>query len=792
MSALQNAGHVRLHVSITGAVQGVGFRPFVYRLASELAVQGWVGNTATGVLVEVEGSREILDLFLSRLASEKPPRSMIQALDCSWLAPVGYAGFEIRESERLGSKTAVVLPDVATCPDCLEDIVTPGNRRFAYPFANCTNCGPRFTIIEALPYDRPNTSMRGFVMCPVCRQEYENPRDRRFHAQPNACPDCGPHLEWWDPTGRTLSVRQPALEAAAQAIRAGAIVAVKGLGGFHLMTAAHSDVSVRRLRERKRREEKPFALMFPGLAQVRDQCQVSDLEESLLCSPAAPIVLLRRKPAGDGAASRISPEAAPGNPYLGVLLPSTPQHHLLMRLLGFPVVATSGNLAEEPLCIDEHEAVERLGGVVDGFLVHNRPIVRHADDSIVRVMAGRELILRRARGFAPLPVMLPGTSVGTEITKPIPAILAVGGHLKNTIALAIGRQTFLSQHIGDLETTRAYAVFERVIGDFQHFYDAKPALVAADAHPDYLSTKFAKQTGLSLVLVQHHYAHILACMAELGLEQGDVLGVSWDGTGYGTDGTIWGGEFLTLTPSSFERFGHLRTFPLPGGEIAVREPRRAALGLLFEMFGEAVFEQIQWEPVRAFSRAELPVLRRMLVQKLNCPRTSSVGRLFDAVSSLLGLRQRSAFEGQAAMELEWAIDGVDPSALPPPEPVELPILNPLPTAPVSSGRAKVLDWEPLVRSLLQDLQNGLPPGHLSMTLHNSLAEAIIQLAQLAAKKNVVLSGGCFQNKYLTERVVARLHETGFCPFWHRSVPPNDGGIALGQVLATRRQRLNET
>ncbi|HMP83248.1 MAG TPA: carbamoyltransferase HypF, partial [Verrucomicrobiota bacterium] len=493
-----DAAVARLRLAVQGAVQGVGFRPFVYRLACELGLPGWVNNSAQGVFIEVEGERPALEQFLLRLGTDKPPRSFIHSCETTWLDVAGYDGFEIRESELTGNKTALVLPDIATCPDCLREIRDPSDRRYQYPFTNCTNCGPRFSIIESLPYDRANTSMKAFAMCPACQAEYDDPTNRRFHAQPNACPVCGPQLELWRGCIRERS--HDALLAAAQAIREGQIVALKGIGGFHLMVDARNENAVGRLRDRKHREEKPFALMFPTLASVKEVCEVSSPEERLLCSPESPIVLLRRLRVPR---STLPVSIAPGNPNLGVMLPSNPLHHLLMAELGFPVVATSGNLSDEPICTDELDALERLHDIADVFLIHNRPIVRHVDDSIVRVMLDREMILRRARGYAPLPVQLPvGADVrrltlkaGTESEPPhvgcYEPVLAVGAHLKNSVALAAGEQVFLSQHIGDLETEQANRAFRRATQDLSNLYDLKPGVVAADLHPDYLSTQFA-------------------------------------------------------------------------------------------------------------------------------------------------------------------------------------------------------------------------------------------------------------------------------------------------------------
>ncbi|MGA3284550.1 MAG: carbamoyltransferase HypF [Verrucomicrobiota bacterium] len=807
----------RLKVCVRGAVQGVGFRPFVFRLATELQLAGWVNNSTQGVFIEVEGLRVALEKFLFRLEVEKPPRSFIQSLESTWLDPAGYAGFEIRESESGGDKITLVLPDIATCPDCLREIFDPQNRRHRYPFTNCTNCGPRFSIIESLPYDRANTSMKSFTMCPQCQAEYDDPRDRRFHAQPNACPVCGPHLELWrrrtgfQPVSNSklrnrrdaCPTNNDALLAAAKAVREGKIVAVKGLGGFHLMADARNDKTIRLLRERKHREEKPLALMFPTLESVKAACEVSPLEERLLRSPESPIVLLKqivnRK-------SQIVNSVAPSNPYLGVLLPYTPLHHLLMAELGFPVVATSGNLSDEPICTDEREALERLGGIADAFLVHNRPIVRHVDDSIVRVMLDRELVLRRARGYAPLPVVIGGASSaspnnqGVAEFRPPKAILAVGAHLKNTIALSVGNQVFISQHIGDLETEQAYAAFRRVIADFEKLYDTKPQTIAADLHPDYLSTKFAEKIGRAelplgpdaqqrvpaKIGVQHHIAHVLSCMAENELSP-PVLGVSWDGTGYGLDGTVWGGEFFLVTDKTVERTAHLRPFRLPGGDKAVKEPRRTALGLLYEISGDKIFgrqtgsrrggvptsTRAACAPLAAFSAAELATLKTMLAKRLNSPLCSSVGRLFDAVASLINLRQQIRFEGQAAMELEFALDGVNTD-----ETYSLSLVTRHPSL--------VLDWSPMIEAILADIEQGVSVGIISARFHNSLAEAIVTVAKRVGQSRVVLSGGCFQNRYLTERAVRRLQAEGFHPYWHQRVPPNDGGIALGQVIAALR------
>jgi hydrogenase maturation protein HypF len=764
-STLKMAQHERLRVVIRGAVQGVGFRPFVYRLATEMGLPGWVSNSPQGVFVEVEGPPETLRTFLLRLQEERPPRSSIQSLESSFLAPVGFGTFEIRPSDGTGERTTLILPDIGTCTDCLREIFDPADRRHLYPFANCTNCGPRFSIIQALPYDRPNTTMARFAMCEGCATEYENPGDRRFHAQPNACPTCGPHLELWDPAGALLSTHHQAMGDAVEAIRDGHILAVKGLGGFHLMVDARNDDAVRRLRARKHREEKPLAIMAPYLEWVKAVCEVSPLEARLLLSPESPIVLLRRQPSGDGDTGSVAPSVAPGNPDLGIMLPYTPLHHILLRELDIPVVATSGNLSDEPICTDEQDAVSRLAGIADVFLVHDRPIARHVDDSVARVILGREQVLRRARGYAPLPV---------HVGQPLPPLLAVGAHLKNAVAVSNHTEVFLSQHIGDLETSQAFDAFRRVCEDFTRLYDLKPKAVACDSHPDYLSTRHATATGLPVVRVQHHYAHVLACMAENGLDP-PVLGVSWDGTGYGLDQTVWGGEFLRITDTGFERVAHLRPFPLPGGERAIKEPRRTAVGLLYEIERDAFMAREDLAPVRSFGKRERRLLAQALAHRLNTPLTSSAGRLFDGVAALLGLRLTTQFEGQAAMELEWAIQGIvtDES---------------YPFRVEPKDGSMVLDWEPLIRSLVADFTSGFPVAVLAARFHNTLAETIVAVAERLGDRTVALSGGCFQNRYLTERVVQRLTEAGYSPHWHQRVPPNDGGIALGQIMAAARAK----
>ncbi|HEY3663409.1 MAG TPA: carbamoyltransferase HypF [Chthoniobacterales bacterium] len=741
----------RMKMTVRGAVQGVGFRPFVYRLATDLDLKGWVINSAQGVFLEVEGVPEALSNFSQRLRSEKPERAVIQSCEALQLDAVGYDQFEIRQSTDHGGKCALILPDIATCKDCLREILDEGDRRFRYPFTNCTNCGPRFSIIEALPYDRANTSMKQFAMCPECEREYRDPTNRRFHAEPTACPRCGPQLQLWNALGEKTASADEALRSAAEQIRTGKIIALKGLGGFQLLVDARNHDAVMDLRTRKKREEKPFAVMFPSLEQVCAVAEVAALEEQLLSSPEAPIVLL-----GRSGSPCLSPAVVPGNPNLGVMLPYTPLHHLLMRELDFPVVATSGNLSDEPICVDEDNALERLHDLADFFLVHDRPIVRHVDDSIVRQMAGREMVLRRARGYAPLPIMF---------NRSQKTVLAVGAHLKNCVALSIDRNVFVSQHIGDLATKEAHDAFTRSVSDLPRLYDVTPEIITHDLHPEYLSTKHALQLPGRKIGVQHHWAHIASCMAESEIEP-PLLGVAWDGTGYGTDGTIWGGEFFLVEENSCRRVAHLRTFRLPGGDAAVREPRRSALGLLHEICGEDFWGHP--EIVAGFTGAELKTLRGMLRKKVNSPLTSSVGRLFDAAAALAGLRARSTFEGQAAMELEFAVDGESEESYP----FILRGTTPL-----------VIDWEPAIRSLLEDRRKKIETGLIAARFHNMLVDAILAVARHFNQKKVALSGGCFQNRYLIERAIGQLRTAGYQPYWPQRVPPNDGGIALGQVWA---------
>jgi hydrogenase maturation protein HypF len=751
----------RLRVTLRGAVQGVGFRPFVYRLATEMSLTGWVLNSSAGLVVEVEGPPDELRRFQQRLEHERPKASVVTVRESAWLPAQGFTRFEIHHSDTDSAKSVNVLPDLATCADCRAELFDSANRRFEYPFTNCTNCGPRYTIVVDIPYDRPNTTMREFALCPDCREEYENPANRRFHAQPNACPVCGPKLDG-------------TIHDAAEALRRGEIVALKGIGGFQLLADARQAAAVARLRQRKHREEKPFALMMPSLEAARGYCEISPAEVELLESQAAPIVLVKPKNATD-----IAWNVAHCSPYLGVMLPYSPLHHLLMQECRFPLIATSGNRSDEPIAIANDEATTRLKGIADRFLMHNRPIVRACDDSVVRLTRGRAGILRRARGYAPL---------GIRVGHSLPPVLAVGGHLKNTVAIAVGQDVFLSQHIGDLDTLEARGAFERAIADLCRLYSFQPELVACDLHPDYASTHWAENSGLPLIRVQHHQAHVAACAAENDVE-GEYLGVSWDGTGYGLDGAIWGGEFFRVENrgakgNRFERIAHLRSFGLPGGDAAVREGWRSAASLMFEVFGSESLDQRRvhnhgapqaWPLLRDLGtgilRPDESKIRLMLERGINVVPTTSVGRLFDAVASITGVAQQNRFEGQAAMLLENEI-------------------GPLRTEeayPLRGG-----DWGSLIQAVVADKRAGVSVPLIAARFHNALVAWILEVAENEAAESavaagaqldqVVLSGGVFQNRYLTERAAAKLESLGFAVYTHRQVPPNDGGIALGQAV----------
>ncbi|UHQ55685.1 carbamoyltransferase HypF [Microbulbifer sp. YPW16] len=753
---MQNNSVERLRIEIGGVVQGVGFRPFVHRLAHGSGLHGWIANDARGVCLEVQGKSAKIRDFVQGLQQHKPKHSRIDRLVSTPVPLRDDIGFCIRESDSGAAPSATVMPDLAPCDDCLAELFDPANRRYRYPFINCTACGPRFSILERLPYDRGNTAMKSFALCEHCHREYTDPRDRRFHAEPNACAECGPQLELVDQRGRSIALMGQALQLAAAAIDSGQVVALKGVGGFQLLVDASNENAVRRLRQRKQRPHKPFAVLYPDLATVRRDCHVSRQEESLLCSRERPIVLLTAKGQAD---MHIAASIAPQNPLLGVMLPASPLHSLLMQILQRPVVATSGNLAGEPICTDNAQALERLGGIADQFLLHDRPIVRALDDSVQRIIDGQPVMLRRARGYAPLPLQLPGQASSTDR-------VAVGADLKNCVAIARGNTVQLSQHIGDLDSPMAMEAFRGAIEDLMRFYQLDRCVLLNDLHPGYASHRWAGSSELENTGIQHHRAHFFSCMAEHA-HYGPALGICWDGTGYDGDGAIRGGEFLrwdgstTVTP-----FASLREFSLPGGERAVREPRRTGASVLFEALGDGA--ETQQYLSRQFSSSEIRILKCMLERELNSPRCSSVGRLFDAVASLLGLASEVTFEGQAAMAVEHAALESDDSSS-------------YPFGLQQRGGLWLVDWAPVITALLEAGAAGTEVADRAAAFHNTLARMILAIAQKAGEDNIFLSGGVFQNRRLVETTAKLLRQAGFRVHCHGSVPPNDGGIALGQV-----------
>lgn len=737
----------RLRLVVGGIVQGVGMRPFVYRLAKELGLCGWVRNSTIGVEIEVEGEESALESMRSRILTESPPQSSIDYCQTVCLQPVGYTDFQILQSRASAPLNVMLTPDLATCSECIAEMLDPNNRRYLHPFITCTNCGPRYSIITGLPYDRTNTTMQQFEMCSECRREYHNPSDRRFHAQPICCNNCGPTLQL-QTREHIVATAFEAVERAAEALLAGQIVAVKGIGGFHLCVDARDENAVSRLRLKKHREQKPLALLYPDLKSLQNDCQTSPQEELLLGSAAAPILILesRQNPS-------IARNVAPGAGSLGAMLPNNPVQHLLMRTVGIPVVATSANLTDEPVAIDIEDVIRT--GIADLYLTHNRPIAHRVDDSIVRVLAGNPVTLRLARGYAPLQIKL-------ESRAPQDAI-ALGGHLKSSLAVLSGDRLVLSQHIGDLSCANTSNSLLNTSKELTALLGTNPNRVVCDLHPDYASTRLASSLGINVRQIQHHQAHIAACMLDNSLNQ-DLLGVAWDGSGYGLDGTIWGGEFITLDRSGFYRIAHLRQFPLIGGESAVKEPRRSALGLLYEIYGDDAWTHPTLS--RMFAPTELKLLRNAMTNQINCPRTSSAGRLFDAVAALCGLCYRSQYEGHAAILLEAAIKTYTSMHYD----FELQSVN----------GVIIVDWEPMLKQILTERDlNSVP-----VRFHNTLAEMIALVAHNSHYENIVLTGGCFQNRYLTEKTVDRLRTEGFRPYWHQHIPPNDGGLSAGQIFST--------
>ncbi len=753
----------------------MGFRPFVYGLAVKHNLKGWVYNTSEDVRIEVEGDAEAIEQFELELRTKAPPLAHIEDIVVEHRPPIGYETFEIRHSQAQEGKYQLISPDVATCKPCLDELLDPADRRYRYPFTNCTNCGPRFTIIEDMPYDRPKTTMRYFQMCPQCQAEYDDPLDRRFHAQPNACPKCGPRVELVDNEGNPVTGLDP-VAAAGQLLREGKIVAVKGLGGFLLACDATNDTVVRTLRQRKKRSSKPFAIMVATVEGAKEHCYVSPEEEDLLRSPQSPIVLMRWRED-----SSVSREVAPNLLFLGIMLPYTPLHHILLRDTGLPLVMTSGNLSEEPIARDNDEALRRLHGIADYFLVHNRDIYSRYDDSVAVVERGTSQIVRRARSYAPYPIHLPFDAR---------QVLGCGAEEKNTFCLTKDNYAFVSQHIGDMENMETLEHFDATISLYKRLFHIEPEVIAHDLHPDYLATRYARELGgpgMKLVGVQHHHAHIASCMADNGLEN-PVIGVAFDGTGMGADGNIWGGEFLVADYRSFHRVGHLEYLPLPGGTAAIKRPYRTAIGYLLTLLGGNILDaviageakQSPLTSIQQVSDVEMEVIKRQLERRINSPLTSSMGRLFDAISALLGIRGEIDYEGQAAVELEMAAhayygeEAVSDTG------------ESYPFRIVEDEGKRILRLKELLSAVVEDLRRGVPTARISAKFHSTVAQMTGEMCRLVANETgisqVALSGGVFQNRLLLRKTVSLLESDGFQVFTHRQVPCNDGGISLGQAV----------
>ena len=768
----------RREISVRGIVQGVGFRPFIYALARRHGLAGLVRNDAEGVHIEAEGAPEELERFLLGIEREAPPLAVVEAIAWRPLAVLKDRAFRIEESREGVRRRALISPDVAACGECLAEIFDPADRRYRYPFTNCTNCGPRFTITRSVPYDRAMTTMSHFVMCPECLDEYDDPSDRRFHAQPNACPVCGPRVRLLDKFGHELRGKpeDPTLRAA-QMLRGRAIMAIKGLGGYHLACDPFDERAVRTLRGRKVRQDKPFALMARDLAQVRELCRVEPEEEALLTSPARPIVLLERLESCE-----VAEEVAPRQNTLGVMLAYTPLHHLLLRDAGIPLVMTSGNNSDEPIAYRDEEALEQLGEIADYFLVHNRPIHMRCDDSVVRVVDGNMYQIRRSRGYAPAPL---GVAEGFGRHT-----VACGGELKNTFCVAKERHVFLSHHIGDLENYETLRSFREGVEHYCRLFDVQPELVAYDLHPEYLSTEYAREleeSGLPAVGVQHHHAHIASCLADNerpGTER--VIGVALDGTGYGTDGAVWGGEFLEGSiAEGFARRAHLEYAPMPGGAAAIRQPWRMALAYLLQLYGEEETSQLPLAVVRQTGERNVRLVARLVEHGLNTPPTSSAGRLFDAVAALAGVpgTQRTTYEGQAAVELELAANGL--------------VNRGYPFRLRLEGDGWVVETQGIIGGVVDDLLAGRETREISSRFHRTMAEVVVagceEIRDAGRANAVALSGGTFQNLLLMELVVELLAGKGFAVYRHRRVPTNDGGLSLGQaVLADRAFKEKES
>ena len=747
----------RMQISIKGIVQGVGFRPFIYNLAKKFDLSGYVLNNTSGVLIEVEGEKASIEKFIKNIKSQPPPQAAIFEMHSHSIKALGHKGFVIRESDNQEERSVPVSPEIATCNECLNELFEPTDRRYRYPFINCTNCGPRFTIVKDIPYDRKFTTMAKFTMCDECQKEYDDPGDRRFHAQPNACSVCGPRLSLLNAEGIGIDTTD-VIKEVCTFLKEGRIVAIKGLGGYHLACDALNEDAVYRLRTRKRREHKPFAMMAKDIETVKRLCYVNGGEEKLLKGTIRPIVLLRKRPD-----CPVAKSVAPCQNYQGIMLPYTPLHHLIVAESALVLVMTSGNIRAEPIAYRDDEAFERLKDIADYYLQHNREIYIRTDDSIGRVWHGSEVLLRRSRGYAPFPLLMPFQFEAQ--------LLACGAELKNAICLTRDNYAFMSHHIGDLENIETLTSFEQGIEHFKRIFNINPAFVAHDHHPEYLSTKYALALNdVKKIGVQHHYAHVVSCMVDNEIA-GEVIGVSFDGTGYGTDGKIWGGEFLVSSYDKFRRMAHLEYTPLPGGEKAIKEPWRMAACYLFKAYGDDMLN-LEIDFIKNLDRDKWAIIRNMIDKGLNSPLTSSAGRFFDAVSALSGVRNEIYYEGQAAIELEMkAASGEYDEYSFDLEEVD---------------NEFIVILEPVIKSIVYDLENSVRIETISAKFHNTVANIILsiclKIGKIERMKRVVLSGGVFQNTYLLNKTLNLLDKNGFKVFFHHRVPPNDGGVALGQAI----------
>ncbi len=736
---------IRVIININGAIQGVGFRPFVFRIAKALDIKGYISNSMNGVIIDVEADQDKIDSFIHSIYNEKPSLCNIFSLEITYCDPIGYDDFQIRESSKKGKRDVSILPDIATCSECISELFDPSDRRFHYPFINCTNCGPRFTILKSLPYDRDNTTMGVFKMCDKCSEEYYDINNRRFHAQPNACSVCGPYVSLYNKEGFLVSEKDDAIQRLIDEIINGRIVAIKGIGGFHLVCDARNEEAVIELRNRKRRQEKPFAVMFPNIDSIKEYAHVSMIEEALLLAPTRPIVILKKR---EGCA--IAPSVAPNLDRIGAFLPYSPIHHIILGALNFPIVATSGNISDEPIIKDNDIALKTLINFSDYILIHNRDIQNRCDDSVLKIIGGFPTFIRRSRGYAPMPIKLPIMLKRN--------VLAVGGFYKNTFSIGFDDKVIISQHIGDVETLEAINYFEEAVSRLCSLYEFRPDLIVHDLHLGYETTKWAiSQRDVKKIGLQHHHAHIISCMAENNILD-EVIGISWDGTGYGEDGTLWGGEFLRCSYTKYERIAQFKQIRLLGGEKAIKEPRRIALSMLFEIFQDGCFN-LSIPTLNAFDKMELKVLYEAWQRGINSPYTSSAGRIFDGVASLIGIIHKLNYEGQAAMMIE---DLYNPGIKE--------------TYPYTI-KDNIIDWSEIIKCIILENDKRVVPSRFI----NTLADIIYSIVKKSGIKKVCLSGGVFQNDPLVKKTIELLSEE-FQIFTNKRIPPNDGGISFGQAI----------